>query len=321
MPFIQKSLTSHLKNISGFSLIELLVAVSILGIVTMGTTSLVINMKKSQLHAEELSALNRLREEVYANLRDQNAWTNTLQDSGNDDSIGCLKDPPYDCLSKAGQTKIPIPIYKNSLGDTLVDTSSGSSKGFDRFGKPCTGHGDAVGGGNSNFLCIYSLAIYWTPTSCTTTSCFAPGVRLLAEFSRNGEEGQLKPLNLKRYNLDYFRPAHTTTDIASLRAFCASLGGTYDVANNTCTGHRVGGTPQGICTSLGGTYASRKCTFAANSPAPAPAPAPAPPPGPDEGVQRQLCRLGGGKWLNGRCKKCRRTERWAGNVCRPEENN
>lgn len=200
----------RLRN-QGYSLMELIVVVAIVGLMGLGTTTLVTNMLKLNKKTLVKNNLINVRELIEANLKNDTAWGFTYC-MGNDPSAGgapCGAVAPnnLNCLYEGDN--IPCnhdelftnPVIYNRNGDIIYDPSDAAA-GFSLESQPCNSFGTP----DDNCPFRYDIDIRLTCPGAQTT-CLKPdiGVVATASISTASVTSLANRIVLSDYLLDFKR--------------------------------------------------------------------------------------------------------------------
>jgi prepilin-type N-terminal cleavage/methylation domain-containing protein len=166
-----------LKDQKGFSLMEIMIAVGLLGIVALGLTSLLSEMAKQQTGANIKSLLQSQKLKIEALVKDSKSWSNSIGHSTNNGKTEytCLRNPPSGTCTGTVNTGTN---YLNTI--SLVDTtggtpwfnSSGAANGFTKNGTACTAW--------PSLACPIRWDITVTHTCQTVSPCLTPTTKVTA---------------------------------------------------------------------------------------------------------------------------------------------
>lgn len=219
----------------GLSLVEVIIASGVLGLLGMAIATLFLNTLKLQQNFELKSSLTSLQSSIRSTIQDEASWLKTVQNPGGaaGDSLSCLRDLPYDCSSQFADAAKPFQLQKllSASGLTIVDGSS-AGNGFTAKGERCDSYDEVDG----NDACPIRVKVTWEPLTSSTL----PTVAVQAKFEYKPKTFGLA-LNIAKYNFTEKKPGV----VNSVESSCESLGGTFDSTTNTCSLPPLGSCPDG----------------------------------------------------------------------------
>jgi len=219
-------MTKSLFNSNGMSTTEVLVAAGLMAVVSLGVVTMMQNSAIEQKRQTLFNTLKELQARIQFVVRDQGAWSNTINDNTLNPFLTCLANSAGCNLSGASAPTLTSPkkiILKDAANNTLfnlLDWAGSGSSGFTEGGASCNNFSGAASGGNDDCPISYRL-VYGL--SCTTgTTCNNPQFKVTARLfynpSRNGY--------LYRFKSAIPMGSTTTTDDMAT----ANVDGKYDVA-------------------------------------------------------------------------------------------
>lgn len=244
----QKRKESLKKN--GFSLIEVLIITSLLGLISLGILSHLENSWRQQKRQMLKYELSVVKGQIEGYISDPVLWTAIMNDSHNSSgNFSCLQ-TASDCSSQTSPAVNPIYGIVDVKGTVIYNLSPGGF-GFDHQGNPCNGFSNS-----GNDKCPFSYSLRWEPL-CTSNPCINPNLHITGTLLYKPKTQALGPLNPAHYNIDFIRYNKEGT----VAGTCSAIGGTYDPATQKCN---LPVTLAGVCSSMAGTYnsTSNTCTFA-----------------------------------------------------------
>ena len=293
------------------TIVEVLVAVGILGIVAAGTAGMMTQMLKSQNVFELRMTVQNISDSIRSYLTAEESWYQSIDGT-------CLTDlaGDFNCKSlvEAGgdAKKVKLLQVKDSKGNVKFDFTD-AKKGFTRTGESCSEFGVSD-------KCPIGVKVTWLPDTdlggCDQASCKRPAVKVQVNFEYEMSSNKV-PFNISRYDFEIHKPG---TGL-SLDASCVAIGGTFDDASGKCqlpndvktsceaAGGRFNDATQTCdlpsqvketCRSLGGDYdpIKNKCSLSKTI----------------NSAMRQTCLALGGKW-DGSEKSCTLPTKSAAGQC------
>jgi prepilin-type N-terminal cleavage/methylation domain-containing protein len=277
----------------GFSLIELLMAMAISGIVMVGIASISITLTRQQTQSTSALQLGILQNSISQVLNSTQAWNVTVADAGNQSGGG---NPLYNLLCEYNATKyctsdntatgtLPsaysrIPIVKNSSGAVILDTTS-QNAGFNMQGQSCTTFVPMPGTLNysayavGNDQCPFRFEVMWLPNCTSNTTCNGqPQASLKLILYYNPGASKISGFNPDNYSSSFVRGVAAATGGTTISLSCAwgaafapgscappaCPGGWTDLGTNDTTSSigMNGATANMVGTSFRNCYSSQK---------------------------------------------------------------
>ena len=222
-----------MKKNKGFSLVEVLVALGILGVVGLGATTVISNMLAADSYTVLGNSALSLKNEFTAILRDKRAWAQTIADTTlNPDAqsqFACLRSAT-DCASIAAGAPYPfVPkTTSNQLFRTNYNPIAAASAGFDKNGQYCTTYSTIA----PTDLCSMRYTFTWTPLCPPAGACVNPQIKIALVFAHSGTVKVTK-LNADKYG-------NTNIIIGNLdeqytAASCVLMGGSWNSVTSVCS--------------------------------------------------------------------------------------
>ena len=236
-------------------IIEVLVAAGLLAVVTVGISSLVVNMQTEQKRVQIKSSINDIKNRYNSLIVDNKAWTQTLS-----------LNPAMLCLSSPGGCASTTPqvlnLYVPGSPPTLFRSISGASiQGFTESGTACDGflappgdYSDPVNGhtlGTGNPRCPIAYSLLWEPVVAGQQNSM---VKITGRLVYNSDASN----NFQRSVETSYRlstatwPLYTTTlplaryDLQITRN-STSVGRQFTVAHDGLPGGHVPAASGGVC--------------------------------------------------------------------------
>src|SRR5947209_3027615 len=126
-----------LKNESGFSLIESVIAIGILAVIGLGSSQILLRSGKTGLLVKSNTAVQMTGARLVDAIQSESSWRLTV---ANSPSLACLQ-ARSDCSSVAG-SPIPVALYElpasAGAAPTRITDPSAPSQGFTLSGDVCT---------------------------------------------------------------------------------------------------------------------------------------------------------------------------------------
>jgi prepilin-type N-terminal cleavage/methylation domain-containing protein len=226
---INKFLRRKLNN-KGMSLIELMVAIGLMSIVSLGVGTMMTNMGKN---ASMLSSKDELlsKKRYFQKMLSENmTWANTINAAVNVNAQ-CLRDrvacsAAY-VANAYNNTQDRLVLYDNgpSPGRVLYDSTAASSSGFTLKGIPCTGF-SATGGGND--ACPLGYVFTWFLSAPSATSNKGVTMTIVGKMVFNPSNNN--PMK-KLINANFSSNAIGNYDVAASKNIASVL----DFTTNKCT--------------------------------------------------------------------------------------
>ena len=216
---------------NGFSIVEVLVALGLLAIVGVGTSTMVFNMMSSNNYVTLGNTALNLKTELTSILSDDRAWVRTINDlTVNPDAsaaFACLRN---NTVCTAGAYPFTPKLSNNTLFRATYDPQTSAANGFDSNGVICNAYSTVT----PNDLCPIRYTFTWQPICPPPASgpCIRPQVRirLIFNFSSTSKYGQLNPQRYGNDNIVIGNQASMYSETS-----CILLNGTWNAATQICT--------------------------------------------------------------------------------------
>lgn len=217
---------------SGFSLLEVMVAVGALGIVSLAVLSINSISMKSATSANVYHQADMFRKNIIAILEDDDNWEATINHAVNGTMFDCLKNDTTSCASKdsppfTGSTNaVPgTPARRFAVVNkkpTVIYNPIVTTAGFDNNGALCNTFGVTPALANS---CPFRLELSWQAickpdgTPAPPVSCNRNNIEILIEGQMlynpkiTADKTKQIPFNYKRYGFELRRGATGIVDI------------------------------------------------------------------------------------------------------------
>lgn len=185
-------LVRHIQNSSGFGIIEVMVAVGVIGFLLFSTISTQVQLKKQQVQSADLVSLNLFKGNLAMVIRNDPSWANTLEaNSSSGLLVGAtlLKfNGGMDCLKNS--TACGASASKFALidsGGNVIYDGTNAAAGLNLNGTSCSSN------------CPITYTLQWTAVCPPPGGCIASQVNIEAVFVPQSPE--LGPINPVRYSL------------------------------------------------------------------------------------------------------------------------
>lgn len=199
-------------NARGFSLVEVLVAAGISGLVVLGSSSLFISSAKIESGSERQFWIAARRMEFQGIIRSQTGWNSILI---NNSAMSCFA-AGTSCSGVSTSQTLKLPV------DSLVVDGSLSTVGMTNKGDFCNTF-DSV---NGNSLCPVGIQLNWIAL-CDGANCLHAQPKITIKFRIKETGGGLQTLS--SYDLVVFKDPK----LESLNEVCTAMGGT--LVGSTCS--------------------------------------------------------------------------------------
>ena len=173
----------------GMSLVEVMLACSMLGLVTLGVVSYFIYLTRFQLVNRRVDTSIAIQKAFLSHVSNNTAWANTIADTDNV-NLACLSDVSIDCSGVSGAVFIMDagPAGGNVYSDySDLKGLAGSVPGFTFDGSPCEGFDLASG----NEACPFGFTTSWTAFCPASGRCNYPLILVQGElFYKPGRDAR-----------------------------------------------------------------------------------------------------------------------------------
>lgn len=163
---------------SGFSIIELMMAVGVFGIVVAALASMNVRMRQDQTRTASLFHLSVISKNLYTLASTQNSWMNSLNSPQNQTAMACLKNRTQ-CTSDGQPNSLPKKDIAFALldgaGNVFFDAAN-PANGFSLAGTPCNTYSAA-----GNDECPIRFDLKWS-AQCVPPNCIDPQVKVEAQI-------------------------------------------------------------------------------------------------------------------------------------------
>ncbi len=203
---------SRMGDVRGFSLIEVMVAVGISGLVVLGTSSLFIDSAKVESGQERQFWIAARRMEFQGIIRSEAGWNSIL---ANNPAMSCFA-AGTSCAAVSTSQALKLPI------DSIVLDGALNTIGIANKGDFC----NAFNSANGNSSCPVGIQLGWIAL-CDDASCLHAQPKLTIKFLIKEAGGSLQALN--SFDLVVFKDPK----LESLNDVCTAMGGT--LVGSTCS--------------------------------------------------------------------------------------
>lgn len=246
-------LTETAKN--GFSIIEVMVAIGLLGIVGVGVSSMLFNMMNSNNYAQLGNSALNMKAELTEILSNDRAWANTIADTTlNPDATAAFACLRTSTACAAGTYPFTPKLVNNTLFRTSYNPQTSATQGFNVNGVVCS----TFSTGSPDDSCPMRYTFTWTPMCPSTGACINPQIRirLIFNFSSTSKLTKLSP---ERYGNDNIIIGNKESMYSE--AACNIMSGSWDPVtqvctpanvNITCTSSSYSSAPVATCGTLSG---------------------------------------------------------------------
>ena len=142
----------YLSSTKGMSLIEVMIVITIMSLIGLGTATLMKNMFSIQRRANIKQVVKQYQNELEALLKNDQSWAFTVNLGGNTSSLGCLRDGSAGCANAFTDTDFQVQDTANAI---FFNGNSGTD-GFDFNGQRCTAWTAA-----GNDACPFRYTLTW----------------------------------------------------------------------------------------------------------------------------------------------------------------
>lgn len=239
----------------GFSLIELMVSVSVLSLVITGLIHIVnnhqIDQQKVKLQQQILSLQNNFEKII----RDNSAWRNTVQDSANP-GLDCLRlhNPCTGFIYTNYSPTLDRIVLKDGANNIFYDGRSTNNKGYSLQGSECSGFSYDTTSGNDD--CPVGFIVSWRALSAANNPQIVVTAKLV--FNPKDSHPYKKFFNqnntnttLGKYDVSVYKSTRDISQAQSLE-ICSPGFTRYCITD-------INGTSSQICNADGTEYG--QCTL------------------------------------------------------------
>lgn len=176
----------NLLNNQGMTLVEVMIVVTIMSMVGLGTATMMSNVNSVQRRATLKVTAAELQSNLETLLRNDRAWANSINSATNDSLLGCLRDsvtnPANYCQHGIGNSIANFEV-RDSAGDVFFQSNT-QTIGFNQDGETCNTYVQKPNAGNDACPFRYNLTWY---ALCPNgeVSCRKPQVIIVGDFEFN----------------------------------------------------------------------------------------------------------------------------------------
>lgn len=180
---------SFLSNQDGMSLVEIMIVITIMSLVGLGTATLMKNMVSIQQRTELKNVASVLKSRMEEYIHSEDAWEQTV---ANHNPLRCTRatatpcnhnnDNPLAGAFLGSPSTANFNVYDNT--GNIFSRGASASGGFTREGEPCNSFNATAGSGNNNCPFRYNVAA-WFFCSNGDAQCDRPEVTVKAELVFN----------------------------------------------------------------------------------------------------------------------------------------
>jgi len=218
----------------GFSLIQVIVAAGILGILALFASKIVTQVTKSNLVGITVSSAEFFKKEIITIIEDDEAFQLTVAAAKNAGTLSCLIDLTDNqlCTDNSGPNSQGFLIQLLDRQKNVVFDSTDLSAGLRIGGSLC----NTFNATNGNDSCPLRLEIR-VKLVCPVgeTTCNSPQVQIIAKFVYKPKTIEFSvPFNEARHSFTFVRNASGDL-VAEIRATCKAIGGNFDATTLNCS--------------------------------------------------------------------------------------
>ena len=223
---------THGRNQHGFSLVEILVAAGLVGVVGLGLSSIIAEMAKQQSGANLRTMLLAQRTRFDELVKDDKAWIKTVAANGGASKpMNCLATQSA-CTANTTVNNLKF-ILKNSQDITEFDSTTGTS-GFTAKGAPC----NTFSATTPTAACpiSYQMYVFYTCPGGNAT-CYNPTIEVFAQlvFPDAMQKALGVTVNPTSYSVDRIRGVGTRFDPILLAQVINTTAGNPGAGAGDCT--------------------------------------------------------------------------------------
>ncbi len=181
--------TSILKSHKGMSLVEIMIVMTIMTLVGLGTATLMKNVVSVQKRTDLKATASIIKSRVEEYIRSETAWEFTVAANV---GLRCTRaegsncthnnDNPYTGAFLSGASVYDFNLYTET--NSIYMRGANPNGGFNRSGEPCNTFNGTAGAGNNNCPFRYNLAAWFFCTN-GQPQCQRPEVTIKAELIFN----------------------------------------------------------------------------------------------------------------------------------------
>lgn len=232
------------KTQSGFGIIEVMIAASLLMIIAAGMTALIGNMQKEQQRQQLFQTLTSLQSRFKNAIENESAWRNTVNDSTLNPNMTCVKNGTA-CsatyVATAYATTLDKIVLKDGSNQILYDgratAAAGSAPGFTMGGAPCSTFSYTGAGSDA---CPIGYYVTWRAEDTSSN----PRLTIVAKLVFNPSSGNNIGASLNAVStsttLNKYDSVVSRTALATSKSFTAVVYGPTPSATTGCAAQGFG---------------------------------------------------------------------------------
>lgn len=177
----------------GFSLMELIIASAIYGVVVLGVGFAINQIVNLKIEAESLNEIHEFRSHIFSTVDDPVAWSNTVVANQSSAAMLCLLNGTSCAPGGVPITDRPFRLLNQSGGE--VYDSIDPTRGFTGKGTPCTNFSLTAGDAS----CPFRFDLRWSAV-CDPANCINPQIKISNVLSVS--QSYRNPLNPVRVSIN-----------------------------------------------------------------------------------------------------------------------
>ena len=151
----------------GMTLVEIMIAMGLVGVISLGIMSMMTQMNKAQLRSTAITQAQMLRQNFYEIVNNPVAWNNTVKDIINS-NLACLR-INADCVAEQDPEK-PRPFVLKDPSDKIFYNGLDPTSGFSVGGTPCTAF--------PSDGCSFHVELSWKAFCQPNIPCLGPSIEV-----------------------------------------------------------------------------------------------------------------------------------------------
>lgn len=202
-------------NPKGMSLVEVMIVMTIMSMIGLGTATLMKNMFSIQNRANVKAAATEIQNNLKNLLENDTSWSNSINLGANTTILGCLQDGSGGCTNGGGPARTNWDVRDNSLANNSYYNASSVSGGFDMNGNFCDAWNAA-----GNDACPFRYNLQWIADCGTRPApCNKPAVTIQGTFlfSPTDASDPRNRINVNDYNFTILRGERTRYEPFEIR--------------------------------------------------------------------------------------------------------
>lgn len=226
------------KNERGFGLIEVIIVAAIISIIALGIGTMISDMFAAQQKTSQVGNLNSIRARLIETLNSPAHWTETINHTSNDTSLGCLREGTAACA-----TGFSSAFNIVETGPTVLFPAATATAGFRLDGTTCNTFSTVT----PDPLCPFRWDITWVATCTGAGTCKTPDIQVLGAFryAAGAKVNFGGGFNPATYSFDFRRGAQATRNETI-------------IARYVLTGTAATTVEGGVCNPADGTWPTRQ---------------------------------------------------------------